>query len=108
MDIVTPHLFHVQWRYTGIDWYCIDNQPKEHIKTYISRMNKDETDSAHIGEYLNDREPFADEEELKSISSGVVFDKDVNAYDAKAVGEKIILKESLSINMYSREKIRLS
>ena len=40
--------------------------------------------------YLCARNPFEDEPSLKSISSGVVAEKNINADTAKVVGEKIL------------------
>ena len=62
---------------------------EQHKESSSARQQKDQRDTYLILTYLQDRNPFRSESELKSISSGVVS-KGSNADNAKEVGSKVI------------------
>jgi len=67
--------------------YATSNQ---HVDTSPARQERDFKDVIEIMKYLHARNPFDNDLSLKSISSGVVADRNVNADTAKDVGEKIL------------------
>ncbi|CAC5384538.1 unnamed protein product [Mytilus coruscus] len=62
-------------------------------------MEIDNKDSTLLTEYLTDRNPFTNDKTLQNIEIGMVADIDVNADEAKTVGDKIV--ESLAGHLVS-------
>ncbi|XP_045199496.1 uncharacterized protein LOC123553863 [Mercenaria mercenaria] len=63
---------------------------EQHKESTESRIKRDELDRNTFIDFLKERNPFAEEVELRNIETGVIADKNVNADTAKEVGEGII------------------
>ena len=73
----------------------------EHVEMSEARRKKDTEDVTLVEDYLDELEPFSTEQDLKSIASGVVADKNVNVEEAQKLGELIIAKmEGVKIDKY--------
>ena len=63
---------------------------EQHKECSDARRDRDCKDVGRLLDFLEDRNPFTEDTELRSIASGVVADKKVNADAGRRVGEKII------------------
>ncbi|GFN75908.1 hypothetical protein PoB_000241400 [Plakobranchus ocellatus] len=62
----------------------------QHAESSQSRMKRDDEDMRSLLNFLLSRDPFACDETLRSISTGVTADQIVNSYRAKEVGYTIL------------------
>jgi hypothetical protein len=72
--------------FAGTNFYSSD-QHKEDGK---SRQKRDSRDTTIFASFLAERNPFAEDECLRNIETGVSATKDVNSDRAKEIGERII------------------
>jgi len=63
---------------------------EQHKDCSESRMNRDDGDVQRLVEFLEERNPFSEDADLRSIATGVVADKGVNVDEARKVGQKVI------------------
>ena len=73
---------------------------EQHKECRDSRIKKDHSDAAILFEYLTERDPFDYSPKLANIDTGEVATDNVNVYDAKAVGEKIIV-QMIGVDVFS-------
>jgi hypothetical protein len=84
--------------FTGTNYYS-SGQHKEDGK---SRQKHDTKDTMIFASFLEERNPFINEENLRNIETGVSATMDVNADNAKQVGDRILSSmESKSVSEYS-------
>ena len=67
--------------------YTSSDQHKDYSESHKKR---DQKDVKSIIDYLEERSPFSDGGDLRSIASGVVSDKTANVDEARNVGQKIV------------------
>ena len=67
--------------------YTSSDQHKDYSE---STKKRDQKDVTSIIDYLEERNPFSDGGDLRSIASGVVSDKTANVEEARNVGQKIV------------------
>ena len=63
---------------------------EQHKKTTKARQQRDYKDTDELITFLSQRNPFNPDPSLRSITSGVVAEDDVNANKAKEVGRKTL------------------
>jgi hypothetical protein len=84
--------------FIGINYYSSD-QHKEDGK---SRQKHDTKDTMIFASFLEERNPFINEENFRNIETGVSATMDVNVDNAKQVGDRILSSmESKSVSEYS-------
>ena len=84
--------------FTGTNYYSSD-QHKEDGK---SRQKRDTKDTMIFASFLEERNPFINEENFRNIETGVSATMDVNVDNAKQVGDRILSSmESKSVSEYS-------
>jgi len=62
----------------------------QHVETGNTRQARDDQDMKILVKYLLERNPFASDESLRNISTGVTNDSTVNADTAQAIGHDIL------------------
>ena len=62
----------------------------QHKDTSQSRQEKDNKDMKSLLSYLKERDPFGDNEQLRSIDSGMTADATVNVDDCHQIGSRVI------------------
>ena len=83
---ITSEINRVMQNLTGVTY----ETSEQHKECRDSRVKKDHEDAAILHEYLNDRNPFHFSQNLANIHTGEVAADNVDVYNAKDVGEKII------------------
>ena len=70
----------------------IDDSQEQHKDMFEARIKRDSKDRNTFLDYLNDRNPFADQNEnsLRNIETGVLADSCVNVDNAKTIGLQVI------------------
>ena len=63
---------------------------EQHKDVSKTRQEQDLKDTRDILKFLVDRDPVGNDKSLHSISTGVFASENVNAYIAKAIGEKML------------------
>lgn len=72
--------------FTGSNFYSSE----QHKEDGISRQKRDTKDTLIFTSFLEERNPFVDEEGLRNIETGVSATSDVNAEKAREIGEGIL------------------
>ena len=82
---------------------------EQHVEIGESRMARDDQDMHSILSFLIVRSPFAADESLRNISTGVSSDSTVNVDKAEMVGKTILdSMQGMSVKDYNIKKSRLS
>lgn len=68
----------------------VDNTSEQHKEATKARQERDHKDAHEIVTFLSLRNPFGADKSLRSITTGIVAEDNVNADKAKEVGEKIL------------------
>lgn len=72
--------------FTGVNYTTSD----QHKENSPSRLSRDLKDIQMILQYLIQRNPFSPDPSLRNISNGVTAHTNVDAYEAKSVGQKLL------------------
>ena len=78
----------------------VNNTSEQHKEATKARQERDHKDAHEIVTFLSLRNPFSADPSLRSITTGIVAEDNVNADKAKEVGEKI-LSSLTGKNMYA-------
>lgn len=68
----------------------VNNTSEQHKEATKARQERDHRDAQEIITFLSLRNPFSADPSLRSITTGIVAEDNVNADKAKEVGEKIL------------------
>lgn len=86
---------------TGLEY----SSSEQHVTATAARIKRDTKDLLTFLEFLLENCPFTSSTELRSIGSGLIAQKGVNAEDAKAVGELILQRmDGQSVESFSFRK----
>ena len=72
--------------FTGTKYQTSD----QHKDTAQKRITRDHSDGLKILQYLQERDPFTDKENLINLATCEVADESVNVHQASEIGEKLI------------------
>ena len=98
---VTAAISQAMQNYTGTSYQTSER----HKETMVPRLSRDHSDALKIVTYLSDRNPFNISNDLMNISTGEVCNEKVNVYQAKEIGETLIISlKDLSVFDYSFRK----
>ena len=89
--LATPACAEVNRAMRGVTGFQDDNDSNIHKDRSPARMSRDAKDVQTTLEYFSQRGPFLrDSKELRSLSSGVIAEKSVNADQSESVGQAIL------------------